>query len=1013
MQTFQEILLALAHFWEKQGCIVHQGYDLEVGAGTFNPATFLRCLGKEPYRAAYIEPSRRPSDGRYGENPIRFQHYFQFQVILKPSPKDILDLYLKSLEAIGFDLSKHDIRFVHDDWESPTLGASGLGWEVWMDGMEVTQFTYFQNAGGEELNPITGEITYGIERLSTFLQGVDSTFALKWSGDVTYGDIYKRNEFEWSHYNFTDADVDMWHRHFEDFEKEAKRLIERKLPLPAYDFVMKASHAFNMLDARGAISVSERAGYIGRIRDLAKGSASLYIKSREEQGFPLQDRFKTFQEETSVLLPTIHEKLLHPKEGVKDDFLLEVGVEELPSSFVPVGIRGLEEAIRAFLEGHKIPYKKLSSYATPRRLAVLVEDVSLEKQEEIIEKRGPSVEKGFDSFGNPLPALTGFFKSAGIDPLPLANIRRNDNPQVSVQKQNDQEYVFVTKKHPKTSLARLLQEAIPSLILSIDFPKKMRWGNGTISFARPIRTLVALLGEDIIPIQMGDVVSGKLTYGHRQLSNALFEIKKPKNYLDDMRAHFVLADIKEREATINTQLSKIEKELDGTACEKEKVVKQVVNLVEWPSLTYADFDPSYLKAPKEILIAEMVEHQKYFPIQDKNGALKNFFVITANNTPSDLIRKGNQKVLSSRLKDGTFLFQQDLNIPLEAFNEKLKNVTYLKGLGSLFDKVERLKKHAKVLQEYLNVSDVASVEIAASLSKMDLTSHVVYEFPELQGTMGKIYALHAGVSKEVAESIEESWMPKGENTPLPKTATGTILSLADKLDNLISCFGMNLKPSSSSDPYALRRQALGMIRILIDGKFSLPLQEVLQKTVGHFPKLVLSKEETAHEISQFIQNRIRTVFQDLGLTKDEIEASLSSGFNDIYDAYRRIIALSVFRKEGADFLSLLEVYKRAKGQIPAGNLLPLSKELLVEPAEKALFQSFETAEKKVQETIKAQDYSSSYTHLARLKDPLATLFTEVKILDDDPKKRQNRLALLQRVFALFGKLVDFSKIQTL
>jgi len=254
MVTFQEILRKLNLFWENQGCVIHQGYDLEVGAGTFNPATFLRCLGPEPYKAGYIEPSRRPTDGRYGENPVRLQHYFQYQVILKPSPANIQDLYLQSLEAIGFDLSQHDMRFVHDDWEAPTLGAWGLGWEVWMDGMEVTQFTYFQCVGGIDLKPISGEITYGIERLSTYLMGIDSTFNLPWTDDFTYGDIYHRSEVEWSQYNFEEADTAMWFKHFDDFEKEAKRLMERNLPLPAYDFVMKASHAFNMLDARGAIS---------------------------------------------------------------------------------------------------------------------------------------------------------------------------------------------------------------------------------------------------------------------------------------------------------------------------------------------------------------------------------------------------------------------------------------------------------------------------------------------------------------------------------------------------------------------------------------------------------------------------------------------------------------------------------------------------------------------------------------------------------------------------------------
>ncbi|MCB1135567.1 MAG: glycine--tRNA ligase subunit alpha, partial [Chlamydiia bacterium] len=279
--TFQEIIRTLSQYWEEQGCIVNQGYDLEVGAGTFNPATFLRCLGPEPYNTAYVEACRRPTDGRYGENPNRVQHYFQYQVLLKPSPLNLQELYLDSLRAIGFDLSKHDMRFVHDDWESPTLGAWGLGWEVWMDGMEVTQFTYFQQAGGINLKPVSGELTYGLERLAMYLLGKDRLFDLPWNKDITYGDLYHRNEVEWSHYNFEEASTELWFRHFEDFEAEAKRLCERKLPIPAYDFVMKASHAFNLLDARGVISVTERMAYILRIRNLAMEAAQVYLESRE------------------------------------------------------------------------------------------------------------------------------------------------------------------------------------------------------------------------------------------------------------------------------------------------------------------------------------------------------------------------------------------------------------------------------------------------------------------------------------------------------------------------------------------------------------------------------------------------------------------------------------------------------------------------------------------------------------------------------------------------------------
>ena len=287
MLSFQQVILRLQAYWDSQGCALLQPYDMEVGAGTFHTATFLRAIGPEPWRAAYVQPSRRPKDGRYGDNPNRLQHYYQYQVVLKPSPPDILDLYLGSLRALGIDTSINDVRFVEDDWESPTLGAWGLGWEVWLNGMEVTQFTYFQEVGSLKCQPITGEITYGLERLAMYLQGVESVFDLTWTEGVSYRDVFHQNEVEQSTYNFEHANAAMLSRHFDDYEAEAKRLITAGLALPAYEMVMKCSHSFNLLDARGAISVTERAAYIARVRNLARAVAQAYFDARQRLGFPM------------------------------------------------------------------------------------------------------------------------------------------------------------------------------------------------------------------------------------------------------------------------------------------------------------------------------------------------------------------------------------------------------------------------------------------------------------------------------------------------------------------------------------------------------------------------------------------------------------------------------------------------------------------------------------------------------------------------------------------------------
>ena len=287
---FQDVMLNLQRFWSDYGCVLHQPYDVEVGAGTFNPATFLAVIGPEPWKTAYVEPSRRPTDGRYGENPNRLQHYYQFQVILKPSPRDIQDIYLKSLEALGIVPREHDIRFVEDDWESPTLGAWGLGWEVWLNGMEITQFTYFQQVGGIDLDPVSVELTYGLERICMYLQEVESVFDLAWNQELTYGDIHLQGEREHSRYNFELSNAEMLLGHFNNFEQECMKLCENKQVMPAYDYCLKCSHTFNLLEARGALSITERTGYIGRVRNLASRVAALYQEQRQEMGHPLMHR---------------------------------------------------------------------------------------------------------------------------------------------------------------------------------------------------------------------------------------------------------------------------------------------------------------------------------------------------------------------------------------------------------------------------------------------------------------------------------------------------------------------------------------------------------------------------------------------------------------------------------------------------------------------------------------------------------------------------------------------------
>ncbi|MGA8163929.1 MAG: glycine--tRNA ligase [Waddliaceae bacterium] len=1008
MASFQDILSRLSQFWERYGCIIHQGYDLEVGAGTMNPATFLRCLGPEPYRAAYVEPSRRPADGRYGENPNRVQHFFQYQVILKPSPLEMQDLYLDSLKAIGINLHQHDIRFVHDDWENPTIGASGLGWEVWIDGMEITQYTYFQSFATLPQHPVTGELTYGLERLAMYLQNVDSIFDVQWNGHLTYRDLYHRQEVEWSTYNFEKATVSMWLEHFNAYEKEAIQLIAQRLPIPAYEFVMKASHAFNILDARGAISVTERTGYISRMRDLARAIGESYIESRKNAGFPLLNHFGIEKAE-HITAPPIPEKLLLADPSQSDNFLLEIGSEELPAAYIPIGLQSLEHQLKELLNQQAIPYRSVTVYGSPRRLAALIEGLAMGLPEQTKERRGPTLDKAYDTRGVITPAGRGFFRSIDQEPPSLDALKKGDVSGVEVRTVKGADYIFAAVKIPGVSTASVLAQQLPGLIQRLDFPKTMRWGDLDISYARPLRWLAALFGKEVVPFVIGGILSGRGSYGHRQLDPAGFSLSCADDYLEQLKHHHVMADPEERKKIIAEQLDALEK--TGKHPIVSKLLDEVVNMVEWPHITEAAFDAAFLNAPEEVLISEMVEHQKYFPLRGEDGKLLNRFVITTDTTPTDHIRHGNQRVLSSRLADGVFLYEKGRQLRLEDYNAKLKHVTYLAGFGSLYDKMVRLQGHMKQLQKQLNISTQARAVRAAELSKADLATEMVAEFPELQGTIGKYYAIAQGEEQEVSQSIEEQWMPRGENAPLPKTETGTLLSLADKIDHLISCFSAGLRPTSSSDPYALRRQALGMVKIFIERKLHLPFKDTLEQCAHHFsPEQVQDKLQVIEAIEAFFINRMKTVFQEYGLYKDEVEASVANGFSDIYDTFCKVQALHKFRQSSDKFQQLYEVYKRAKGQLDQSKPYRFSQHLLQEEAEKQLDIALTETQAKMNRALDIHDYDEAYQLIALLQPLLARLFDEVRILADDPQLRHNRMALLQRVFSLFSQLLDFSKI---
>ncbi len=792
-RTFQDLLLTLQRYWAEQGCVILQPYDMEVGAGTFHTATFLRAVGPEPWSAAYVQPSRRPTDGRYGDNPFRLQHYYQYQVAIKPSPPDMIELYLGSLRAVGIDPLVHDVRLVEDNWESPTLGAWGLGWEIWLNGMEVTQFTYFQQVGGLDCRPVMGEITYGLERLAMYLQGVESVFDLVWTdgplGRVTYGDVYHQNEVEQSKYNFEYADVDELFRQFDAHEKECLRMLEVKLALPAYERMLKTSHTFNLLDARKAISVTERQRYILRVRTLARGVAEAYYASREALGFPmLQGKGATPAAVDAASVHQARRSATARERGLPDgrpgmsasrDFLVEIGTEELPPKSLLNLSAAFAEGVAKGLKDAGVAYKSLEAFATPRRLAVRVKKLIEQQPDRPLEKRGPPVKAAFDANGAPTQAALAFARGCGVEVSALEKI---ETPKG--------EWLVFRGTETGARTVDLLPGIVTASLDALPIAKRMRWGAGEAQFVRPVHWVLMLWGNDVVETEILGQKAGNLTYGHRFMAPKALKISSPASYVGTLlKRGKVMADVNARRDSIRAGVTAAAEKLDGIAVIDDALLDEVTGLVEWPVPLAGRFDPQFLELPAEVPIATMQEHQRYFPVRDAQGKLMPWFITVSNiesRDPSQVIA-GNERVVRPRLTDAAFFYKTDRQQPLSAHVEALKRVTFQTQLGSQHDKSERVRTLAKSIAATIG-GDPALADRAAELSKCDLLTNMVGEFPELQGLMGRYYALHDHEPAEVAEALREQYLPRFAGDALPATRTGMALSIADKLDTIAGIY---------------------------------------------------------------------------------------------------------------------------------------------------------------------------------------------------------------------------------
>jgi glycyl-tRNA synthetase len=993
--NLQQVILGLQEFWAKQGCLIWQPYNIQVGAGTMNPATFLRVLGPEPWNVAYVEPSVRPADGRYGENPNRMQQYYQFQVILKPDPGDPQEIFLRSLEALGISLRANDVRFVEDNWESPALGAWGLGWEVWLNGMEITQFTYFQQAGGIELPVPSVEITYGVERILMVLQKSSHFKDIGWVGDVTYGDIFLQNEREHSAYNFEVADVDRLRRMYEIYEAEARASLTASLVLPAHDYVLKCSHAFNVLDARGAVGVTERANFFARMRDLARQVAETYLQGREREGYPLSGKFRTAAKPARALPRAPKAKT----PARPQTLLFEIGVEELPAADCLSARKQMAEKLAAALQEARLAYKKMSIYGTPRRIAAVTRGLAPVQEEVEVVVKGPPASKAYQPDGSPSRALAGFAAKNAVDPKTL----REENG-----------YIVLRRTEKGKAAREVLPDILAGIVQSLQFAKVMRWNETGAAFSRPVRWLTALLGAEVIPVEWFGVRAGNLTRGLRPLKSPEIVISRADDYLKSLRANGIEPDPAVRAGRILKQAEALAAKAGGEASAEPGLLEEVTDLVESPYVLLGAFDPESLSLPREVLISVMRKHQRYFPVQSGGKLLPNFLTACNGKSESEaLVREGNEHVLRARFADAAFFIREDHRKKLEQFRPRLSTLAFQAKLGSMLDKCERVERLTERLAPVLHLtpSQAAAAKRAAHLCKADLATQMVVEMTSLQGVIGRYYAIDSGESNEVAQAIFEHYLPRSAEDSLPESPPGAAVAAADRLDSLAGLFAAGLAPTGARDPFALRRAALGLIQILLARGISFDLREGIRTAGSLQPIPVPDAVQT--QIMDFIAGRLRGVLAEQGFRYDVVEAVLAAQGANPALARRAAEELSGWVNK-PDWPAILAAYARCvRITRAAKEAYDVDAERMTEPSERALWDacrkvSADAAELRSQDNLTVENLMKAFVpHIPAI----TKFFDDVLVMTDDPAVRNNRLGILQIIARLPEGVVDLSKLE--
>lgn len=679
------------------------------------------------------------------------------------------------------------------------------------------------------------------------------------------------------------------------------------------------------------------------------------------------------------------------------DLLLEIGTEEIPAHFMPGVLRQLEAAASALFAESRIHAGAVHALGTPRRLTLIVRDMATSQADKQSKSKGPSVKIAFDADGQPTKAAAGFARGQGISA-----------DQLIVE----DGYVYAVVEEQGGQVADLLPELLTQLISGLNFPKTMRWAAMDIRFVRPVHWLIALFGGEVIPFSFGGVHTDRFTYGHRFLSQGKILVDSADDYLAKLADQFVMVDPEERRQVIRRQIEVLAAENGGVPAIDEDLLEEVIFLVEYPTALCGEFDSAYLVLPPEAIITPMREHQRYFPVLGTDGKLAAKFITVRNGGKEhlDIVRHGNERVLRARLADAKFFYEEDKKAALASRMDKLKTIVFQEGLGTLYDKSIRIQQLSEqIAAEIAEPVDAAAVSRAAYLAKADLVTGMVNEFTELQGVMGREYALLSGESSDVAEAIFEHYLPRFAGDMLPKSTAGRIISIADKVDNITATFSRGFIPTGSQDPYALRRQALGIANILLESGLHLSLTRVFNAAMELLAVNEAKRPALLNDILDFFRIRLKGILADKGIRYDLIDAVMTAGIDDVCDVLARAKALADYAN-GSELLRIVQAFTRAANLAKHAASAEIRPELFAVEAEKSLYDALTQAEEQLDTLLQRRDYVAILHMMSQLAVPIDLFFNSVMVMAEDPAIRGNRLALLKRLILITEELADFGKI---